>query len=136
MMFEDGGVPPPAIVKRWISLCESRFGPIGKPSKPICSDDEESVSLEDTGPCIAVHCVAGLGRAPVLVAIALIEAGMDKLDAIELIRRKRRGAFNSRQIQYIDSYKRQTAPAKLLKHRFSLLLSRLSNKFTPEVGAN
>lgn len=39
-------------------------------------------------PCIAVHCVAGLGRAPVLVAIALIEAGMKFEDAVEMIRGK------------------------------------------------
>ncbi|KAJ2225735.1 hypothetical protein EV180_003268 [Coemansia sp. RSA 518] len=56
---------------------------------------------------IAVHCVAGLGRAPVLVAVALIEKGMDPLDAIEHVRHKRRGAFNNRQITYLaDSYKR------------------------------
>ncbi len=41
---------------------------------------------ENVGPCIAVHCVAGLGRAPVLVAIALIEAGMKYEDAVEMIR--------------------------------------------------
>ena len=52
---------------------------------------------------IAVHCVAGLGRAPVLVAIALIEAGMDPLDSIENIRSKRRGAFNKPQIAFLVS---------------------------------
>lgn len=55
-------------------------------------------------PMIAVHCVAGLGRAPVLVAIALIEMGMKPLDAIEFIRSKRRGAFNKPQIAYLVSF--------------------------------
>lgn len=54
-------------------------------------------------PTIAVHCVAGLGRAPALVAIALIEMGMKPLDAIEYIRGKRRGAFNKPQIAYLVS---------------------------------
>lgn len=58
---------------------------------------------------VAVHCVAGLGRAPVLVAIALIELGMAPLDAIEYIREKRRGAFNRPQITFLDSYKRKPA---------------------------
>jgi hypothetical protein len=57
-------------------------------------------------PVIAVHCVAGLGRAPLLVAIALMEfGGLSALDAIELIRSKRRGSLNSRQIRYlVDDY--------------------------------
>ena len=60
--------------------------------------DEEN---ETPAPTIAVHCVAGLGRAPALVAIALIEMGMKPLDAIEYIRGKRRGAFNKPQIAYL-----------------------------------
>lgn len=41
---------------------------------------------KDEGSCVAVHCVAGLGRAPVLVALALIELGLKYEDAVELIR--------------------------------------------------
>lgn len=36
---------------------------------------------------IAVHCVAGLGRAPLLVALALIHRGCERINAIELIRK-------------------------------------------------
>ena len=46
---------------------------------------------------IAIHCVAGLGRAPLLVAIALIECGVDYLTAVETIRKERRGAINKLQ---------------------------------------
>ncbi|KAI8058803.1 protein-tyrosine phosphatase-like protein [Thamnidium elegans] len=89
--FKDGGVvsiyPPPTIVHQWLQVVESK------------------AHKEPT--TIAVHCVAGLGRAPVLVAIALIELGMAPLDAIEYIRGKRRGAFNKPQISYLDGYQRK-----------------------------
>jgi len=49
--------------------------------------------------------VAGRGRAPVMVAIALVENGMDPFDAIAFIRKKRRGAINARQLKYIENYK-------------------------------
>ena len=61
----------------------------------LCFADEQTV---------AVHCVAGLGRAPLLVSIALIEAGLDPMDAVELIRRKRRGAINRVQLKYVQDY--------------------------------
>lgn len=44
-------------------------------------------------------------RAPVLVALALIELGMKYEDAIEEIRTKRRGAINKKQLEYLASYK-------------------------------
>jgi protein tyrosine phosphatase type 4A len=89
MAFADGDPPPEDIVTKWLDLVEREF------------------FNNDNPRTIAVHCVAGLGRAPGLVAIALIEAGMDPLDAIELIRKKRRGAINSRQLKYIEAYKRR-----------------------------
>ncbi|RXN17942.1 tyrosine phosphatase type IVA 3 [Labeo rohita] len=84
--FDDGAPPPTKIVDDWLSLLKNKF-------------------CEDPGCCVAVHCVAGLGRAPVLVALALIESGMKYEDAIQLIRQKRRGAINSKQLTYLEKYR-------------------------------
>ncbi|RKP25297.1 protein tyrosine phosphatase-like protein 4a2 [Syncephalis pseudoplumigaleata] len=93
--FEDGGLPPLAITKQWLALMEKH--------------QAEVLDARATGaplPAIAVHCVAGLGRAPVFVCIALIEHGMDPLDAIDYVRQCRRGALNSRQVDFLARYKR------------------------------
>nr|CAI5820326.1 unnamed protein product [Callosobruchus analis]CAI5821064.1 unnamed protein product [Callosobruchus analis] len=45
--------------------------------------------------CIAVHCVSGLGRAPVMIATALIELGIPY----------RRGAINAKQLDFLSKYK-------------------------------
>ncbi|CEI93432.1 Putative Protein-tyrosine phosphatase [Rhizopus microsporus] len=102
--FKDGGVPPAQVVHDWLHLIDTE------------ERKQESVT-------IAVHCVAGLGRAPVLVAIALIEFGMEPLDAIEYIRRKRRGAFNKPQIAYLDQYKRTLRTKS--NHNFKMSFSRM-----------
>ncbi|KAK7813073.1 hypothetical protein U0070_021920 [Myodes glareolus] len=44
-------------------------------------------------------------KAPVLVALALIEGGMKYEDAVQFIRQKRRGAFNSKQLLYLEKYR-------------------------------
>ena len=48
MFYHDGLSPPPEIIEQWLSLVASTFVKVSP------SDVEK--------PCIAVHCVAGLGR--------------------------------------------------------------------------
>jgi len=86
MPFPDGGFPDEKVVDSWVNLCKS-----------VYKHDKESA--------IGVHCVAGLGRAPVLVAIALIELGLKYEEAITVIREKRRGAINAKQLKYLKTYK-------------------------------
>ncbi|XP_065293658.1 protein tyrosine phosphatase type IVA 2 isoform X2 [Dermacentor albipictus] len=59
--FDDGSPPPARIVEEWFQLLRKRF-------------------KEDPDCCIAVHCVAGLGR-------------------------KRRGAINAKQLSYLEKYR-------------------------------
>eukprot|EP00164_Ancoracysta_twista_P000806 GFYU01001062.1.p1 GENE.GFYU01001062.1~~GFYU01001062.1.p1 ORF type:complete len:158 (+),score=54.71 GFYU01001062.1:943-1416(+) len=84
MPFPDGDAPPAEVVSKWLELVEAH---------------------SKGGQAIAVHCVAGLGRAPVLVAIALIEKKMDPLEAVTMIRSKRRGAINTKQLAFVEQYK-------------------------------
>ena len=72
--FDDGGQAPDEILAKWIDLLNTR--------------NKASPSVS-----IAVHCIAGLGRAPLLAAIALVEkCGLDSQAAVTLIRSKRYGA--------------------------------------------
>jgi protein tyrosine phosphatase type 4A len=92
--FDDGGAPPKDVVQSWLNFLKGRF-------------------QDDPGATIAIHCVAGLGRAPVLVALALIEGGMKYEDAVDYIRKRRRGAINSKQLEYLEKYK----PLKILREK-------------------
>ncbi|KAI8073797.1 protein-tyrosine phosphatase-like protein [Gongronella butleri] len=102
--FPDGGVPNASVLSKFLEII-SKASQQGKTR--FDDSDEEHDAPDDEKPTIAVHCVAGLGRAPVLVAVGLIELGcIAPLDAIDFIRQKRRGAFNKPQITYLDQYKR------------------------------
>ncbi|EIE82209.1 hypothetical protein RO3G_06914 [Rhizopus delemar RA 99-880] len=93
--FSDGEFPTKIIIDEWLKLIDLRFN----------DDNLDEVDVEKTSndckeeenypkkPCIAAHCVAGLGRAPVLIAIALIEEGMDPLESVAFIRKHRQGAI-------------------------------------------
>ncbi|KNC96143.1 uncharacterized protein SPPG_08531 [Spizellomyces punctatus DAOM BR117] len=100
--FPDGDPPPTSIVTDFLNLVNSRFGN---------KDKKEGSAAEvnqSERPAIGVHCVAGLGRAPVLVTMALIEAGLSPLDAVIYVRERRRGAINARQLKFVESYKRRS----------------------------
>ncbi|KAI8904481.1 putative prenylated protein tyrosine phosphatase [Gorgonomyces haynaldii] len=102
--FPDGGTPPQQTLSAMIQLCEQRFGTLSLSAKTI-----QDKSTEPGGPVIAVHCVAGLGRAPLMVGVCLIESGFAPLDAVQFIRSCRRGALNSIQLSFlVDTYKKRS----------------------------
>jgi len=84
--FEDGEPPPSDVVTKWNKATRDVFA---QPGKPV----------------VAVHCSAGIGRAPVLVAVSLIEAGMESGAAVQLLRKKRPGVINTKQLDFLDTYK-------------------------------
>mmetsp|Transcript_43381 Transcript_43381/g.49898 ORF Transcript_43381/g.49898 Transcript_43381/m.49898 type:complete len:172 (+) Transcript_43381:118-633(+) len=94
LAFPDGLEPPDSIISTWLELVTKVF-------------NVRKGVPDNTDRCIAIHCVAGLGRAPIMVIIALIEAGMDNMDAVDFVRRARRGAINHRQLQFLTKYKRK-----------------------------
>ncbi|XP_077878342.1 protein tyrosine phosphatase type IVA 1-like [Ictidomys tridecemlineatus] len=83
--FDDGAPPSNRIVHDWLSLVKIKF-------------------REEPGGCIAAYCVAGLGRAPVLVALALTEGRMKYGDAVQFIRQRR--CVNSKPPLYLQKYRR------------------------------
>ncbi|KYF41327.1 putative protein tyrosine phosphatase type IVA A [Toxoplasma gondii ARI] len=100
LIFPDGEAPPDDVIDEWLTLCNA---------------------VSQQRGAIAIHCVAGLGRAPVLVAIALIEKGMDPMDAIMFIRERRKGAINRRQLQFLKGYKRRSNYKKCCGGRCAIM---------------
>lgn len=81
--FSDGSIPSKNIIEQWNSIIEK------------IADNEK----------ILVHCLAGLGRAPLMVTISLINEFMEPYEAIKLIRKIRPGAINSRQLEFLIDYR-------------------------------
>lgn len=94
LYFGDGTFPDERLKTQWFRLLHENI-------------------TEHPGTCVAVHCQSGLGRAALLVAIALIELGMSFDIAVAVIRSKRRGAFSAAQYEYLSRYQ----PVLLIEQR-------------------
>lgn len=101
LSFEDGSPPPDIVLERWLDLVEQCF--LKPKKKKKCSGVEiEPLTGSEK---VSVHCVAGLGRAPILVAVALVEyCGLSSTEAVTFIRKERKGAFNKRQLKWLEDY--------------------------------
>ena len=89
LSFPVGSFPTDDVIDKWLSLLRE----IGESKNQTNS--------------VAVNCLSGLGRAPVLIAIAMIESHCPYMDAISMIRKKRPGAFNRKQILFLETYKQR-----------------------------
>jgi protein tyrosine phosphatase type 4A len=81
--FPAGSDPPTNVVESWNRVVKRTEPPVK----------------------IAVHCLSGLGRGPLLVGIALINMGIDAQTAIDMIRKDKADALNSTQMTYLRHYK-------------------------------
>lgn len=77
MYIEDGSIPDDNSIKQFLDICNNHKN-------------------------IALHCKSGLGRAPTMLAIVLIiKEKVDITDCITRIREKIKGAFNSKQLNFL-----------------------------------
>ena len=127
--FDDGEPPPANIVEQWIAIYTNAFqenqtagakhtvavhciAGLGRCVRraPVTHQARANAnaSFRTSARSWAARGGGGdtlNGSAPVMVAVALVEAGMQPLDAVEYVRKRRRGAINAKQIQYVDSYR-------------------------------
>lgn len=90
LSFADGGVPSPEQLLLWFELLDTFFP---KSSSNKC--------------VIGIHCKSSVGRAPLMLSIALIYLyGINDIDAVLFVREKIHGAMNKIQLKFLsDNYK-------------------------------
>eukprot|EP00051_Salpingoeca_urceolata_P024824 m.440504 g.440504 ORF g.440504 m.440504 type:complete len:179 (+) comp20278_c9_seq3:1324-1860(+) len=97
--IDDGGVPVDEQVQVFLELVRQTF-----------ERDDKAV--------MAIHCVAGLGRSCVLAALALVnQERIDPLDAAQLIRKHRHGAFNKQQLRFVAMFRPRRTGTKVQRLR-------------------
>ena len=87
--FSDGMIPNDDIVNKWLNVVDDFFD---------ASDSDKSLAPDRV---IGVHCISGIGRSPLLVAMALAQKGMQVRIAVKVIRENKKDALNFTQECYI-----------------------------------
>ena len=86
LLIEDGSIPDELKLNEWKQICTD------------CIKEKKNIAL---------HCVSGMGRAPSMLCVALIEyENYNNLDSVEILRKKRKGCINARQLKYIMNYRK------------------------------
>lgn len=99
LYFNDGDNPPHDILEGFNQIIDS-----------IISKNDDSKNDSNNVVNVLFHCIAGLGRAPIMLAYLMISrfgynSKSKRYDVITKIREKRRYAFNSKQIEWVYNYK-------------------------------
>lgn len=81
MKFDEGKLPSDKLVSDWLKVVDEFF------------DSPNASKSEHPNKVIAVHCISGLSRAPLLVAMALAHKGMQTQIAVKVIREGKKGAI-------------------------------------------
>ncbi len=89
--FHDGSNPPNDVLKKFDKEIDRL---LNNNSKPIIECN------------IMLHCIAGLGRAPIVLAYLMVSRfNFEKEEAVSIIRFRRRGSINSAQLKWLLSLK-------------------------------
>lgn len=126
--FPDGDPPPPGVVDKWLSLLDrlihlsdyansytSTFFEDDNSESDAMTAPSPGSSADLPRPTVAVHCAAGLGRSPALVAVALVELGLAPVEAVGWLRALRRGAINAQQCAFLYNYQCRPPPTAVVK---------------------
>lgn len=82
--LKDGTIPSKKVINEWVNIIKQE--------------------MKSNSDCIAVHCMSGLGRAPLFVCIGLILIDhVDPVDSVKEVRKIIRYALNTKQIKFIET---------------------------------